>query len=594
MGLILPAYLAGNERPRSTIFGHYISLSCIAGGEPQLSDFVQRLAKLKRDDVIRQVVYLLEVLDQHQRDVFELQTNLVPHYLTAERQSQLSTYLKDQPGGTIFHKQALWFVLQFAALACSEDIDSLEEPELRRELGDCLLLANDFLEDAEWPEDVSGDDAKIDDAITAVLLPIREIGIAHQNLLELSRFKTLWLDLPRTERFETRMRDLSVGTDWHNVFEAKYEVDLNHFATICAICVSFFLPDESNPTAKRMDLGSYFGNGKFRQIADSVLKHITQTPDEFARTLINRPRQSWSRDFTSLKKRPLLWAAGGHLTCPQLSFLIELLRDGIYWHLFDAYKEDGGRFQECFGYAFELYVEDQLSSIAHPGDLLVRELYTSPKFQGTTDEVCDFFIDWNNATVVAECKASLLTSRQKYSGDHDALLKGIDDQFAGRKKGVTQLALSINRLLRGEKPFAAGRDISPDVGKPIVPVLITYEPAVGFHSVQRRLQRKFQESLSVETIESGCVLPVVVLTIDNLEILQGLDNAAPARQILLQYAHHLKETTADRLGSFNDFLWNHYPNARVANDSNVRLEAQQLMRQVEENFRRAAEQEQTG
>jgi hypothetical protein len=159
MGLILPAYLAGNERPRSTIFGHYISLSCIAGGEPQLSDFVQRLAKLKRDDVIRQVVYLLEVLDQHQRDVFELQTNLVPHYLTAERQSQLSTYLKDQPGGTIFHKQALWFVLQFAALACSEDIDSLEEPELRRELGDCLLLANDFLEDAEWPEDVSGDDA---------------------------------------------------------------------------------------------------------------------------------------------------------------------------------------------------------------------------------------------------------------------------------------------------------------------------------------------------------------------------------------------------------------------------------------------------
>ena len=228
--------------------------------------------------------------------------------------------------------------------------------------------------------------------------------------------------------------------------------------------------------------------------------------------------------------------------------------------------------------------------------MLVRELFPCPRFEGTKDEVCDFLINWQNLTVLAECKASLLTAKIKYSSDSGLLFKGIDDQLvgqnsSGKRKGVSQLAHSINRLIGGERAILAGNNVTPDAAQPIIPLLIIYEPTMGYHSVRNRLQRKFDALLTPEAIQSGRILPVVILTIDELERLQALSNAAPARDILHEYAKHLQLEKSCLLGSFSTYLWERFPDARVANDSSVRVGFHAFMKQVESSFRANAENE---
>lgn len=579
--LYLPAGLSKERRPAGTTYGHHVSRSMLDGGKkPGLSELVQLLSPLRRDDVIRQVVHLLQLLDVNRERLIPLQIEIANAYLSEERLAQLRHYAGHQQGWAVFHKQALWFLLQFAVVTCIDEGKDVSESVLRNAMAEGLLLANEFLEDGEFPTDSATDDEKLDDAVTAVILPIMEIGSEHLNILELSRFQKLWLEIPKSERFNEKTKTLTMNTNWHEVFERKYGVSLQDFSTICTICVSYFLADEKTPTPKRLEVTNYFGNGELRKLADSVLTMLAQSPDELALDLINRPRQSWSRDFSPLRKRPLIWVGESAIACPQQSFLLERLRDGVYWYLFDAYGVDGNNFQSCFGDAFEIYVEDLLDNFTYAGSVLARDRYAGPKFEGTQDEVSDFYLDWDNVSVLMECKASLLTSYQKYSGNQEGLLRGIDDQIGNKKKGVGQLAKSISRLLNGEAAFCEGVKISPSSNEKFLPVLITYEPLFGFHANRRRMQRKFDALLSPAAISTGRILPVVILTLDDLELLQGLSCEDNAKVILAKYAEYLLNYPTDRLGTFSGFIWDRYPQGRIATDNGFRGDAAALMAKV--------------
>lgn len=590
MVLYLPARLSKETRPAGTTYGHHVSRSLLEGGrKPGLSELVQLLAPLRRDDVIRQVVHLLQLLDVNRERLLPLQIELAKAYMSPERLTQLRKYASQQQNWAVFHKQALWFLFQFAVVTCVDDKKEVGESILRNAMAEGLLLANEFLEDGEFPLDTATDDQKLDDAVTAVILPIMEIGSEHLNILELSRFQKLWLEIPAGERFKDKTKTRTMNTNWHEAFERKYGVSLQDFSTICTICVSFFLPNETQPTPKRLELNSYFGNSKMRELADSVLAMLAQTPNELALDLINRPRQSWSRDFSPLRKKPLIWVGEGSIACPQQSFLLERLRDGVYWYLFDAYGVDGNDFQSCFGDAFEIYVEDLLDSFTYAGSVLARDRYAGPKFEGTQDQVSDFYFDWDKVSVLVECKASLLTSYQKYSGNQEGLLKGIDDQIGSKKKGVGQLAKSISRFLDGEVAFCDGIKISPSSEKKFLPLLITYEPLFGFHANRRRMQRKFDTFLSPAATSSDRILPVVILTLDDLELLQGLSCEDNAKVILAKYAEYLLNYPTDRLGTFSGFIWDRYPQGRIATDNGFRANAAALMAKVAQEVDRLAD-----
>lgn len=589
MVLYLPQRLLMESRPRGTTYGHHVSRSMLElGAKPELSELVQLLSPLRREDVIRQIIHLLQLLDVNRERLMAIQMELAQAYLTTVRFTQLQEYARRQQYWAIFHRQALWFLLQFAVIACVDSEDEVDESELRNAMSEGLLLANEFLEDGEFPESAAESEEAIDDAVTAVILPIMEIGSEHLNLLELSRFQKLWLEIPTGERFKERMRSHSLTTDWHAVFERKYGIGLKDFSTICTICVSFFLDADTPPKPKRLELDSYFGNGSMRKLAESVFSHLAQTPNELALDLINRPRQSWSRDFSPLRKKPLIWIGEGKLACPQQSFLLERLRDGVYWYLFDAYGVDGGKFQTSFGSAFVIYVEELLNSFTYGGSVLARDRYAEPMFQGTTDEVCDFYLDWDTTVVLLECKASLLTSYQKYSGHQEGLLKGIDDQIGSKKKGVGQLAKSISRIIDGDVAFSDGVKLSPSPDTKFLPVLITYEPLFGFHANRRRMQRKFKSFLSPQAALSDRIMPIVILTLDDLELLQGLSCADNARTILLKYAEYLEDNTQNRLGTFQGFIWDRYPEGRIATDNAFREDAARLMARVTQDVRTLA------
>jgi hypothetical protein len=313
---------------------------------------------------------------------------------------------------------------------------------------------------------------------------------------------------------------------------------------------------------------------------------VARTPEAIARSLVNEPRQSWSRDFTPLRQHPLIEVLPGKFACPDVSFLCRFVCDGVYWLLDDVFGNDHEKFRALFGHIFEQYVNRLVEQFAYGGNVLARMFYPGPKFSDGA-EVADCLIHWGDTALLAECKAGLLTTRQKYAGLPDALMKGIDDLLlrdqtssAGRrtKKGIGQLAHSIGRLLAGEQ-LAGDRpcDSVPNVsGCRIIPALVTFDEALGLHPIQRRADRKLRELLTQKGVDSARVDPVLVLTVEDVEVIQGLQGFTSIELLVRDYAAYLRRDSDDLVGTFRDFAYNKFSHHKTDKGSFIRETATRL------------------
>jgi hypothetical protein len=541
----------------SPLFGVYYTLRQVSGRSVAVADLTYALAKFRRSDVIRWLCAISGWIDADGGMELETQTTMAGFLLAEDLRRGLDAHRRREPGvrGCLFHRRQLWFLLQMAVMACREDTPECPEDTLRHALGECCLMASDILHQIEPNQPPGRGAEEVNKWLAAVVIPILD---SKDRVEILARAQAFWLDLPTRDALRRKFSEMHVP-DFDTAFTAKYGIPLREWFLILLSLYSGFVGQPSrDPSPILLDEATYLRPSFSEDDLHRVFSAVSQTPDELALKLLGEARQNWTMDVRPLRTRPVIQIFPGKYACPDQGLLYRCLVDGIYFLLDKAYPDK--KFAQLFGYVFEEYVHGLIREFSCESDFLVRTFYPCPKFRGTNDEAGDGLILRDDTALLLEYKARLLTTRQKYSGDPEATLQGIDDILyrdkKGSSKGVAQLAKNLARILRGERVAAGANGLGLSAYQHIFPAIIAYEEAVALEAVRQEADAKLRASLQKEGADPSRVGPLLVLCVDDVEVLESLARKHEVRQVIQGYVEHIRRNPKDRAGSFRSYICN--------------------------------------
>jgi len=574
MPILIPRHLA-EERQQpliAPILGVYYGLHDITGRPIAPADLTQTLARFRRSDAIRWIASIARWTSEENGLLPQNQMAMADAMLSFELRKALREHLRKESAATwcVFHRRQLWFLLQEVVLSCTEDAPIVDEETLRRGIGECCLMASDILQQIETKEPPRDGPDEANRWITALAVPFLE---GRHNMTEaLARAHSFWFDLPTDSAVRHRFEELNVA-GFDVAFEKKHGVPLReYFLILYTLHLGFEAHALREKTPLLLDEASYLSPMFDKDHIKRVLSDVCQTPDQLAIALFGTPRQNWATDCTPLREHPVIQVFDGKHACTDLNLLRRCLCDRMYFLLQHAYPDNV--FSQLFGYVFQEYITRLFRQFSYEGDELVRTFYASPKFHGTQDEAGDGILAWTQSALVMEYKARLLTTREKYHGSTDVLLRGVEDIVGkkGTKKGVFQLAKVIRRLLAGEKVVCRSRkalDLQ-DCAR-IHPVLVIYEEALGLESVRQHTENAFNSALQLDERKRNQVGELLILTIEEVEILEGLALQHSAEAIIRDYAAYVAVNPKDRAGSFRSFIYKSAYNKNPPRQSEMML-----------------------
>jgi hypothetical protein len=90
--------------------------------------------------------------------------------------------------------------------------------------------------------------------------------------------------------------------------------------------------------------------------------------------------------------------------------------------------------------------------------------------------------------------------------------------------------------------------------KLLIPVIVTYEEALGLEAVRQIAEREFVKALQEKNVNTERIGPLLVLTIGEVEVLESLTRKYGCVQLLKEYAAHVRQKPTYRVGGFSKFL----------------------------------------
>ncbi|MCU0873716.1 MAG: hypothetical protein MUE50_15370 [Pirellulaceae bacterium] len=153
MTLLLPKRLLADKHQRrvAPTIGCYVGYRDVTGNDAEIADAVAELIQHRRSDVIRNIAWLLSRVEESYSQ--ESQLALGRHFLENDLFGRLCNHARttsDRPW-FVFHRQALWYLFQFAVLCCREDLEQPDERKLQQAVGRACLIASDCLEQSPEP-----------------------------------------------------------------------------------------------------------------------------------------------------------------------------------------------------------------------------------------------------------------------------------------------------------------------------------------------------------------------------------------------------------------------------------------------------------
>jgi hypothetical protein len=557
MALLIPRHLldASAWTPAAPFFGVCYGMHDITGHRATPALLIQKLSRFKRSDVIRWIASLVGWNSDIQSLNPSNQIAMADSLLRTELRDLLREHVRKEGVDTwcVFHRRQLWFILQMALLSCSENSAEQEDNILKKEIGEACLMASDVLHDVERREPFQGGADGANRWITGVVVPILD---GRDQMEVLARAQSFWFDLPAGSSVRARFKKLN-APDFDTAFMAKYGVPLRDFFLILFCLHSAFRVNGQRSNGPLLlEAANYFASTFDSKHVACVLSNVSITPDELAIALLSTPRQNWATDSTPLRVHPVIQVFESKYACSDVNLLYRSIFDKLYFLLQKACSDK--TFAQLVGYIFEEYVNDLLRRFSYEGDSLVRTFYAAPHFDGTQDEAGDGILAWTDAALVMEYKSRLLTTREKYCGVTDVLLAGVDDIIGNErnKKGVYQLAKVIERVLSGEKIVAGSpKRLDLSACPRVFPVMVTLEPTLGLESVRQQAQAKFTSMLQVGEEGRKRIGELLILTIEDIEILEGLASRHSAHEVVRDYASYVAAHPNDLAGSFRSFVY---------------------------------------
>lgn len=335
----------------------------------------------------------------------------------------------------VFHRLQALFVAKEALLQCPEQgIDPIRTPSWGG-LGLAFLMASDLL-----PFEF----AEADRALGGVLR-----GLAQSiPVMEYSGRYTLWTKIARAHLMLNRFSPsgfLDIKAEYMRATGLGAEL----FLALCVGTMSHYL-DLDYGKMRNAPEGLFINRSFFTSAnlsstdADLFLGEVVGSMETIKETL---ERRSYNLiDLTVFRNWPLCGHSTGPFFIFDTRFLAEKLESGIFWRVNNALPHNRrGLLHTAWGYSFQSYINWLLESQARsPHNLF----YASPRYEGTSDEVCDGIVVCGTEAAFIEYKGHTFTAEAKYSGDLKILDDEVERHLVGTEDERGEYGSSLARSTR--------------------------------------------------------------------------------------------------------------------------------------------------
>jgi hypothetical protein len=447
----------------------------------------------------------------------------------------------------LFHRRQILLIAKLAILHCSGS--GLDARQSGGRFGPILLKASDQFHYGLLPPTASAHVATREDLTKVIteMLAVGESGSQHiGNLITRSHLMLT--------RFAHELSDDPDFVDVAGEHRQSTGLTLDEFAALILGVHARFgehLVQKlySEPGALPLKEANFTSTAvpydKVRRFLDSV----SNSPATIAREL--QQRDNGPNDFTAFRKSPLIQQLyNPHLTTAWFGFLmldnlffLDKVQAGPYWH---ANNLDPLKLRKFWGAVFERYMNELLrQSCAGTASRFLPD----PRLAGNPNiQLCDGIVVSGNSIVLMEYKSSMFRADTKYSGDHAALGKEIEnklvyDHEASERKGVCQLAEAVKKIFGRDGPSSLpGIDLGSITS--VYLYLITLDSIGGTVGISPFLDTFLEEQLNHENFPNLDVRPLFCSDVAALEDITGFFAALSLPEILEKWFTENSSLTA--------------------------------------------------
>ena len=255
---------------------------------------------------------------------------------------------------------------------------------------------------------------------------------------------------------------------------------------------------------------------------------------------------SLPNEFRLWRQYPLVEISENHILCVDIGFLEDKLESGVFWiigqQLNKEKKNKGRKIFQLRGHAFENYVASIIKRGINAQCFSGKETYVkSPKYDRREEHECtDITVFSGETLVLFECKAPLLSAKSKFGEDFSEFHSIVKSRIIA-PDGKNQRWNAIQALGHtNKKKRRKIEGICMSNVKKIFPVLVISDPIFSFPFMNWYLNLEFWRFVRYNDLKKHLqVLPLTVLTIDDLERLEAYLPYTPFHKHLERWITHV-------------------------------------------------------
>ena len=404
----------------------------------------------------------------------------------------------------LFHEIQILNALKLAILHCNEQVSA--EPDDPGPLVEALLIINDHIDPPTFKPDVFDalPDEQQRDALIRYVIP----NMVFHRGTRLAHVIARWNDLFFTDAPSLVGR--SEYIDLRSILTQLLGFDSKLFYYFANALIMHWLaiPRETIVTGPiALHLPTWlkdFGIGPDEY--EPIMQKLAGTPDLLKAQL--GARKAWEPYyFLPMQTLPFL-RYQDLVFCLSRRFATEKISSGLYHTVLTHPDErERDRFLVFFGHVFESYIR-RLFSRVFPAGGLAQRYFPNPRDPATGDELTDGILDYGNALVLFEAKASLFSLPVLLRAEPAVLERQLQDLVFDAAR---QLTRAIARIRAGA---LADLGIAPERINTYFPIIVSLQFIPVEHFLYRRLHQRI---LSKCLLQGRDIAPLQLLSVDDIE-----------------------------------------------------------------------------
>lgn len=524
-----------------------------------LTTFADLLKKLSRTDSIFWCSRLNNIMSSKKLSSKEKQQFGVSQFLSIEDINYLNNHIHDKKNTTLFFRGQILELLRWVILYCNDQVNdgrTFEELETRRTFAKVLLIASDIWERRIF-KNWSFQNGDIQAEKIYVLGSIRKIVEST-------------LSLPEQEKIFGR--GWTIFNEYLPQFYNSFHLDffsitglsLEEYFICLVTMITNFIKDDSTNIFK---IDKISDDSKVSSLFQKYLNLESQDAAELMSSLWQETAITQDSipqyDYKPIREKPVFVAKDGRGIIMDPNFFCE---KALIGPLFYISKKFGNQVFIHFGKAFEKYSCDILKRMYPESNKIYNRLCCNIELltkRGDTIGEIDACLNDLNDIILFEMK-SIFIRDDSYLASPEKFVKILREKYGVTQngssksvKGVGQLARIICELIINREEIN-GLDFSK-VQK-VFPVLLVHDSLLHSPLYGEFLATEFKELIVPDFIlpngdmikNNICILPLILMTIDELENIETANEHYGMKQFLIDYSIECP----DRKVSINNYVAN--------------------------------------